>query len=44
VPEFAKQLVWKKEFDILNNQYYVSTQQYILLKSMDGIVEYVITD
>lgn len=43
-PEFAKQLVWKKEFDILNNQHVVSLQQYKLIKSMDGLVEYIVTD
>lgn len=44
VPEFAKQLIWKKEFDILNNQYYVSQEQYKLLKSMVWVVDYIITD
>ena len=44
VTEYAKQLVWAKEFDILNNQYYVSKQQYHLFKSMDWIVDYIVTD
>lgn len=43
-PEYAKQLVWKKEFDILNNQHMVSLEQYKLLKSMNGLVDYIVTD
>lgn len=44
VPEFAKSLVWKKQFDILNDQYLVSVEQYNLIKSLNGMVEYIITD
>jgi len=42
--EYAKELVWKGEFDLLNDQYMVSTEQYRKLRSMDGKVEYIITD
>lgn len=44
VYEYAKQLVWLKKFDELNNQYHVSSTQYNLFKSINGSVEYVITD
>jgi len=44
VQEFAKQLVWTKNFDILNNQYYVSQHQYKLLKQMVGEVDFIVTD
>ena len=44
VQEYAKQLVWMQEFDILNNQYYVTQRQYKLLKQMTGKVDFVITD
>ena len=44
VQEFAKTLVWKQEFDILNNQHYVSQSQYKLVKSISGAVDYIITD
>jgi len=44
VPEFAKQLVWMQEFDLLNNQYYVTKKQYELLKCMVGQVDIVVTD
>lgn len=44
VQEFAKQLVWTKNFDVLNNQYYVTQYQYKLLKQMNGEVDYIVTD
>lgn len=44
VPEYAKQLVWTRKFDKLNNQYAVTERQHKLLSSMVGAVEYVITD
>jgi len=44
VYEYAKQLVWLKKFDELNNQYHISSTQYNLFKSINGSVEYVITD
>ncbi len=44
VPEYAKRLIWLSEWDTLNNQHYVSTEQYKLLKSMMGHVDYIVTD
>ena len=44
VQEYAKYLVWTKQFDILNNQHYVTQYQYKLLKQMDGHVDFIITD
>ena len=44
VQEFAKTLVWKKDFDTLNNQYYVTSQQYKLFSQMNGVVDYLVTD
>jgi predicted ATPase len=44
VQEYAKQLVWTKDFDTLNNQYYVTSHQYKLLKQMDSLVDFVVTD
>jgi len=43
-PEYAKNLVWLEQFRTLDNQHYVSTQQYELIKRMDGKVEFIITD
>lgn len=42
--EYAKTLVWLEQFRILDNQHYVSTQQYELMKRMDGKVQYIVTD
>lgn len=42
--EYAKHLVWTKNFDILNNQYYVTQYQYKLLKQMNGEVDFIVTD
>src|SRR5687767_1035317 len=44
IREYAKELVWAKDFETLNNQYYVSDQQYKMFKAVDGQVEYIITD
>lgn len=44
IQEYAKHLVWTKNFDILNNQYYVSQHQYKLLEQMNGCLDYIVTD
>lgn len=46
VQEYAKQLVWLKKWDKLDNQYLVSTKQYSLIKVLDDIpsIEYVVVD
>ena len=46
VQEFAKNLVWLKEFETLNNQHYVSQCQYKLLKSINDTneIDYIVTD
>jgi|SRR3989338_3764129 len=42
--EYAKILVWKEDYEILNNQHLVSFEQYKLLQSINNKVEYIITD
>jgi len=44
VQEYVKHLIWQDKTDELNNQYYVSQQQYKMLKAINGKVEYIITD
>ena len=44
VNEYAKKLVWLKDFETLNNQHLVSIKQMRLLKAMDGKVQFVVTD
>lgn len=44
VSEYAKQLVWLKEFELLNNQHHVSLYQFKLFDAMKDAVEYIVTD
>ncbi len=44
VQEYAKKLVWRKDFETLNNQYYVTTKQYKSLYQIVGKVEFIVTD
>lgn len=44
VQEYAKTLVWMKDLNTLNNQYYVTTTQYNLLKQINGKVNFIVTD
>lgn len=44
VQEYAKSLVWTKDFGTLNNQYYVSKKQSDLFKRMIGHVDFIVTD
>ena len=44
VQEYAKMLVWQQKFEELDNQYQVSTEQYRMIKAVDGSVDYIICD
>lgn len=44
VPEVAKNLVWTKQFDLLNNQHYVTMRQYEILQAVNGKVDFILTD
>lgn len=44
VQEYAKQLVWANEIDDLKNQWYVTINQYKMIKAVYGKVDYVVTD
>lgn len=44
VPEYAKQLVWTEEYELLNNQYHISYYQNKLLKALDGKTDFIVTD
>jgi len=44
VPEYAKTLVWKKDYETLKNQYYVSRKQYSKISILKDHVDFIITD
>ena len=44
VQEYAKELVWTKDFETLNNQYYVTNKQYKLFSQMNNVVDFIVTD
>jgi len=44
VQEYPKTLVWMKDYDTLNNQYFVSSKQVNLFKSMNTKVDFIVTD
>ena len=44
VQEYAKKLVWIKDFDTLNNQYHVTKKQFELLQQINGHVDFIVTD
>lgn len=44
VQEYAKNLVWTKDYDTLNNQYLVTKTQYNLLKQINSTVDFIVTD
>jgi len=44
VNEFAKTLIWEDRLEEINDQFYISRNQYNILKSVHGKVEHVICD
>lgn len=44
VQEYAKRLVWTKDFDTLNNQHFVTKCQFELLDQINGHVDVIVTD
>jgi hypothetical protein len=46
VQEYAKTLVWLKDFERLNDQYYVTKKQYEMIKALYTVdaIEYVVVD
>lgn len=44
VPDFAKSLVWQKDYEALKNQYHIAQQQFRMLDLLDGQVQYLVTE
>lgn len=44
IPDFAKTLVWQRNFEVLKNQYFIAQRQYEMINMLDGQVQYLITE
>ena len=44
IPDYAKSLVWQRNFEVLKNQYFIAQRQYEMLDLLDGQVQYLITE
>lgn len=44
IPDYAKSLVWRKDFEALRNQYQIAQQQFQMLELLDGQVQYMVTE
>lgn len=44
IPDYAKSLVWQKDFEALKNQYQVAQRQFEMLELLDGQVQYLVTE
>ena len=44
IPDFAKSLVWQKDYEALRNQYFIAQQQFRMLELLDGQVQYLVTE
>ncbi|WMW78995.1 hypothetical protein RF679_10005 [Undibacterium cyanobacteriorum] len=44
IPDYAKSLVWQKDFEALRNQYMVAQRQFEMLDLLDGQVQYLVTE
>ena len=44
IPDYAKSLVWQKDFEALKNQYQIAQRQFQMIELMDGQVQYLVTE
>ncbi|MFZ6801906.1 hypothetical protein [Undibacterium sp. Di24W] len=44
IPDYAKSLVWQKDYDALRNQYRIAQRQFEMLDLLDGQVQYLVTE
>ncbi len=42
--EYIKNLIWRGEIEAIKNQYWVTYQQYLLLRGINNKVQYIVTD
>ena len=44
IPDYAKLLVWQKNYEVLKNQYFIAQRQYEMIDLLDGQVQFLITE
>lgn len=44
IPDYAKSLVWQKDYEALRNQYRIAQQQFQMIELLDGQVQYLVTE
>jgi hypothetical protein len=44
IPDFAKSLVWQRDFEALRNQHFIAQQQYRMIEILDGQVQFLVTE
>jgi hypothetical protein len=44
IPDYAKSLVWQKDYESLRNQYKIAQQQNQMLELLDGQVQFLVTE
>jgi hypothetical protein len=44
IPDYAKSLVWQKDYEALKNQYHIAQQQNRMLELLDGQVQFLVTE
>lgn len=44
IPDFAKSLVWQKDYEALRNQYSIGRRQYDMMALLDGQVQFLINE
>jgi tRNA uridine 5-carbamoylmethylation protein Kti12 len=42
--DYAKYLVWQRDFESLKNQYYIAHKQYKVLRMIDGEVQFIVVE
>lgn len=44
IPDYAKSLVWQKDYEALRNQYKIAQQQFHMLELLDGQVQFLVAE
>jgi hypothetical protein len=44
IPNYAKTLVWQRNFEVLKNQYFIAQRQFEMINMLDGQVQFLINE